>query len=494
MKLKKFLLKVLLIFIAIFIFGITNVNAATEYEENLIYRIAADGKNSTFKTIKPKDKNEAYLILSNVVNNILDEEEYTADVHCTDDELTKCDITIYKRGVVEPIIKFCDINVTYDVPEENEVVNSILSKIKVANDESDFENFYFISDLNLINLYMTETDINRIWSQNAARHLKFSKDFIEISDGSDVSFYLETRCGGGGAMYLYAMGETSLFYNNYNYDNVCTGIYLQRVIYIPEKTKETPEAYIKAAQERIDSYLGAENEVKVTYGGTLNSLGEDDEDVVQREKTDGNYYNVTINDETYKFYIMKGSNKQLEKPKYKGKHIKTNIKITTDNSTVPLDTHLTVEVIKNKDIEEIVGTDNYYAYDIKLYSTTKSDSIKKINNGKFLVSIPLDGSFDGENVIVYYLDNNNKLNKYETIVKDGVASFETDHFSTYILAEKIVEKDTSSNITEDTTETMPKDTLDDTPKTGTTNLFQYVVIAVVILYTLGIVALSKKTE
>lgn len=486
MKIKNFLLTALFIFIAIFIFGITNVNAATEYEENLIYRITPDGKNVTFKTIKPKNKAESYLILSNVVNNILDEEGYTADVHCTDDELTKCDITIYKSGVVEPISKTCDINVTYDLPEENEVVDSILSKIKTANDESDFENFYFISDLNLINLYMTETDIDSIWSQNAARHLKFSKDFIEISNGSDVSFYLETRCGGGGEMYLYAMGETSLFYDNYNYANICTGIYLQRVLYIPENTKETPEAYVKAAQKRIDDYLGKENEVKVTYGGSLSSLGEDEEDVIQREKTDGNYYNVTIKDETYKFYIMKGSNKQLEKPKYKGKHIKSNIKITTDNPTVPLDTHLTIETIKNKDIENVIGTDNYYAYDIKLYSDTKNASIKKINNGQFLVSIPLDSSFDGENVIVYYLDNNNKLKKYETIVKDGVASFETDHFSTYILAEETVEEDTFNNTTEN------EDMLDDTPKTGTTNLFQYVMIAIVILSTLGIIVLNKK--
>lgn len=487
MKLKKFLLTILFIFIALFIFGVTNVNAATEYEENLIYRIAPDGKNATFKTIKPKDAGEAYLILCNVVNKLLDEDGYSAEVHCTDD-LTKCEITIYKEGGEEDAFeKVYDINVSYDEPEENETVNTIINKMKKFNGE-DIRDCYFVSDLNLINLYMT----GDLWSKNEANHLKFSKDFIDISEGSDISFWLITRAGGGGSMYEYAYGDLSVFYNGYNYAQIMQGIYLQRVLYIPEKTKETPEAYVKAAQERIDDYLGTENEVKVTYGGTLSSLGEDYEDVVQREKTDGNYYNVTIEGETYKFYVMKGSNKQLEKPKYKGKHIKSNIKITTDNPTVPLDTHLTVVTIKNDDIKNAIGTDNYCAYDIKLYSNTKNTSIEKLDNGKFLVSIPVTNLLNGKNVVVYYLNSNNQLKEYETVVKDGVASFETDHFSTYILAEKTVEEDTSNSITEDTNETLTEDKLDDTPKTGTTNLLQYVMMTIVILSILGIIVLNKK--
>lgn len=433
MKSKKFLFTVLIVFVALFIFGVINVNATTEYEESLIYKIAPDGKNATLKMEKPTDGGEFYIILENVLNELLNDQKYKVSAHSTNGELTNCNIEIINRNTSE-VIETYNINVTYDEPEENEFINSIIKNMKTPKDVIDFENYYHVSDLNLINLYM----VGDLWSQNEAKMLKFSKDFIDLSEGSDVSFYLITRAGGSGHMFNFAVGDMSLFYDGYCYGNIGTGIYLQNVIYIPKNTKETSEEYVKAAQKRIDNYLGKNNKIKVTYGGTLNSLEDyiNEEDILQKEKNDGNYYNITIEGKTYKFYIMKGSDEQLKKPKYRGKHIKSDIKITTDNSEVPLDTHLTVETVKSEEIKKAIGTDNYEAYDIKLYSNTKDVSITKLDNGKFLVEIPVSSSLNGKNIVTYYLNSNNELEEYETVVKDGVASFETDHFSTYILAEK----------------------------------------------------------
>ena len=80
-------------------------------------------------------------------------------------------------------------------------------------------------------------------------------------------------------MYESAFGPVTVFYNGYAYGTRETGIYLQHVIYIPKSTKDTKEAYIEAAQKRINDYLGKDNGVLVTYGGLISSLPEFAEDI-----------------------------------------------------------------------------------------------------------------------------------------------------------------------------------------------------------------------
>ena len=310
--------------------------------------------------------------------------------------------------------------------------------------DSDNEIFYYISDLNLINYYMT-SEKSELWNLGApGRALKYSEEIIKLSEGGDISFYLEVRAGAQDEelMYEFGKGGMSVYYNGYHYAQMEKGIFLKRVIYIPQNTEETKESYIEAAQKRINDYLGSQNEVIVTYGGRLDTLEDEWEDEnIPRETTDGNYYNINIKGKIYKFYIMKGSKEELKKPEYKGKHIKSDIKVTSKDSTIPLDTHITVEHIKDDKINKIIGTDNYNAYDIKLYSDSKKEWIKKLENGKFSVSIPVGDELNGKMVTTYYINDNNEVEEYETIVENGYAMFETDHFSTYILAEKIEEKE-----------------------------------------------------
>ena len=59
-----------------------------------------------------------------------------------------------------------------------------------------------------------------------------------------------------------------------------------------------------------------------------------------------------------------------------------------------------------------------------------------MENGKFKVSIPVNSSLNGKEITVYYMNSENKLEEYETVVENNIATFETNHFSTYILAEK----------------------------------------------------------
>jgi len=413
------------------------ISPITEYEKNLIKKIAPDGENATLKTVKPENMDEYWL--TNVVNKMLNEDKYHAWASPTEDANI---ITIEISG--EGFYGIYDINVTYEEPKENTYVNSFVKGIKEFELDN-FATYYQVTDLGLINYYMTSS-ASELWNVGAAgRVLKYSDEIIDLVDGGNIKFQLEFGMGQDDESFIYeqASGELTVFYNDYAYATKQQGIYLKRVIYIPEDTAETKEAYIQAAQERINKYLGKENIVSVTYGDTLENLenlnSEALDPSIEANTTDGNYYNITVKDvngkeRTYKFYIMKGTEEQLKEPVYQGKDRITKVEIKSTDANVPLDT--TVNVTKSDDdIEEILGTDNYEAYNISLYSDAKKASVKKLENGVFTVRIPIPEKLKDKDVEVYFIDKDGKKTPHTTNIEEGFAVFETNHFSTYALAE-----------------------------------------------------------
>ena len=94
MKKLKLGILVLTFALIMFMFGGT-VNALTEYEESLIYKIAPDGENAVFKMKKPNDIGDFVIITENVLNEMFKSEDYSAWASPTNDELTACEITIW---------------------------------------------------------------------------------------------------------------------------------------------------------------------------------------------------------------------------------------------------------------------------------------------------------------------------------------------------------------------------------------------------------------
>ena len=424
-------------------FGKTvKISQVTEYEKNLIKKIAPDGKNATLKTVKPKDLMEAEFILTNVVNKILNEEQYFAYAWCPDEDFSKSIIEITGNG----FNGIYDINIIYDEPKKNSYVQTFIDNLKKFEETP--ESAYQVTDLGLINYYMTSSK-SELWNAGAgARALRYSDEIIELSKGGNIKFYLDVRAGEQGEELLFenAFGEMTVFYNDYAYGNKQQGIHLKRVIYIPQNTANSPEAYAQAAQKRINEYLGEENLVSVKYGGKLDSLEEEMLDPsVPIESTDGNYYNITVKGRTYKFYIMKGSEEQIEQPVYQGKDVDTNVEIKSTDANVPLDTSVKAIKVKNDNIKEILKTENYEAYEISLYSDAKGTSIEKLENGKFIVNIPVPEMLKDKKITAYYINSNGEKEEHIATVKDGIAAFETNHFSTYVLAEKEDKQEENSN-------------------------------------------------
>lgn len=461
--------------------GNVEVFKFTEEQLNLIKKIAPDGKNATLKVPKKNADDEGFLTA--VVNYMLNEDEYQAIAYAEPDDLNKVNVTIMDNEGL--FYKDYIINVTYEEPESNKNIDEFIGEIKEFDWEKELETSYQVTDLGLINYYLTSAK-SELWNIGApARALKFSDEVIKLTNGGAIKFSLDVRAGTQDEelMYENAIGFMGIIYNDSVYDVVEQGLYLRRVIYIPSNTADNKESYIKAAQERINKYLGKDNLVKVKYGGKLDSLDPYALDNTI-ENTDGNYYNITVKGKTYKFYILKGNEEQLKETVYQGMDYNTNIKVTSTDANVPLDTIVSISTVKNNEIEKVIGTSVYAAYDISLYSDAKQAKITKLDNGKFLVSVPVPENLQDKNITVYYINSEGKTEEHIATVKDGVATFETDHFSTYVLAEK------NNN---EKIEVEYKGEKDDTPKTGTLDIISYVLVTTCIS-AVGIIVLKKRVS
>ena len=446
-------------FITFLFLGVLSVNAlSSAEEENLYKKVVPDGKNFVVKSVKPTDSAAAEAYLTTAARKLLDEDGYITYSYCLDNDFINCKLHIERDG--EESNKFnkeYDIVVKYIEPEKSNYVTKFMSKMKNFDDMGTTQDQYYqVTDMGLINYYMTSSK-SELWNYGASgRAVKYSSDLIKLSDGGNISFDLDVRAGIQSTDFMYenAFGPMTVYYNGGVYGYKTQGLYFRRVIYITQDTPDTKEDYIKAAQERINEYLG-NDEVKVEYGGLLSSLADLDPDaldtMVDINDTDGNYYNVTVKGKTYKFYIMKGTKEQLVVPTYLGLDVDTNIKITSDSSLVPLDTSLIVSPIISDKIKSILGTDNYKAFDIKLYSDGKGAFIEKLED-KFLVRIPVPEEYEGKELTVYYINSNDEKEEHNVVIEDGFATFETDHFSTYILTEaisnnsEVVNPETGDNI------------------------------------------------
>lgn len=149
----------------------------------------------------------------------------------------------------------------------------------------------------------------------------------------------------------------------------------------------------------------------------------------------------------------------------------TNIKLEADTNVVPANTVLEVEPITegqtyNTVKRVLINVAKMKVFDINLLS----NGVKIQPNGKVKISIPIPTEFDTSKIAVYRITNNGEKIKYDVTVIDGMATFETDHFSTYVLAEE----------GEQATE-VKQGEKDNTPKTGTeTNILLYIAVCAII--------------
>lgn len=133
----------------------------------------------------------------------------------------------------------------------------------------------------------------------------------------------------------------------------------------------------------------------------------------------------------------------------------TNIKLETQDGIIPNNTIMNITEITtgnvfNKIKNTLSEIKNFKAFDI----TLKSDGINIQPNGKVKISIPIPTDYDTSKLVVYRVEEDGTKTEYQVNILNGYATFETDHFSTYVLGEKTeVSNEAQDNANENTGET-----------------------------------------
>lgn len=341
---------------------------------------------------------------------------------------------------------------------EKNILNNTKPLDKIAEGHNGV--YFEIADLNYINYLMNNNPYdNNIGIFESV--VNYSNELKEIFENSNFKYYFDFRAGNTEPFFKVAFGYMSLGYNNLIYSlNFDAGFYVKQVIYIPNNTEDTQEAYIAAAKKRITEYLGIDD-VKIEVGGTREEISREFEldrrgvwkDFYDEKNLSDYYYNITINGTVEQFVFEKNS-KKIKEIEFKTKDLESDVEINTNSGTIPLDTLIEVDIIgKNhkefKEILEILKKDNGMIYDLKLYSETLSKYITKLHNGKFKVRIPLKDEFKNQKLKAYYIDDNDNIEEYNVTIENGYAVFETDHFSTYTIAStgEILNPETYNGIT-----------------------------------------------
>lgn len=352
---------------------------------------------------------------------------------------------------------------------------------------------FLVKDLEIIN-YLANIDNSNSFEEVRNVMLNYSSEFRELMGNTNVKLSLNTPTGMGDAGTLFEahLGDSVISYKGIAYaTTMALGVRVEHIIYVADGTTNLKDA----AQERIDNYIGS-GKFTVSDGGTIDSLYTDpvdkDNDFAELEidpTTVENYYNLSNGTETIPVLIIADSSK-MKTPSYMSKDLDTNVSVSTDNSTVPLDTYVkATKITSGEEYEKIIKvlniTDNE-TFDLELFSSTLKDNIKKLDNGKFLVKIPISNELNDKDLVVYFVNKDNTIEEHEAKVIDGYVQFETNHFSIYTVAAKTTETNTDSSTT-------PEETPINNPETYD-NISLYMIIAIISTLGLGLSIKKIKTN
>lgn len=163
----------------------------------------------------------------------------------------------------------------------------------------------------------------------------------------------------------------------------------------------------------------------------------------------------------------------------------TNIRLDALAGVVPDDTTLKVEAITEGErfdaIKSVLDNEKFCIFNISLISN--GSAIQPSGNVK--ISIPIPTGYDRDNLIAYRIDSDGTKTEYSVKIDGDYAVIETNHFSDYVLAEKL-----SASSTEEQNNTSDSK-LDSEPKTGINNPVSFVV-TVLVIACLGLALCIKK--
>ena len=443
----------------------------------------------------PENSGDSEFLLSAIAKNLIDDKGYDVWAVCNDEPFNPNRASIYIADLETGDKEKYYVAVEYKKPdaETQKAVDAMVKKMKDSS--TDEWKWYTLDDLYLVN-YLTTIGEGEMVDDSTA--INFSKQFIDEVGAGKFSFAIDARLGDGDWFYAQAGGHTIVMYNGKVYATTQGGITYKNVIYVPEDTANNSDAYIKAALKRITDYFGDNCNISLKVGGEISELGNDLASVQKKlgaTISGDHYYILSIGECEYEFVVSKTDDEtQFEAPKYKGSDLMSKIQIHTTDKSVPLDTKIMVSEVRNDTIKNALGTDVYTAYDITLYSSSLGSNITKLENGKFTVSIPVPSELEGKRLTVFYIASDGTKEEHTVTIVDNLATFETDHFSTYALTELKTNLDSGSD-TNSGKDKLNTDSSSTSPETrDNTNTLLWLVLFIISGGFLTTFAITNKIE
>lgn len=356
------------------------------------------------------------------------------------DEKNKC--MIYISDKVKTY-KYKAYETTFEYVTPNSKIKNRLdgyAKTFVVDNQNIEEHLFLMEDLETINYKYAFPSFGE-WIDSINAIINYSSEFQNKIGYMNIGTKLDTRAGWDDQFTSGCFGFLNLLFDGviYSYVNT-TGVKQNNVLYVPDETENTREAYIKAALDRVNKYIPKAN-VKIEYAGQIADINDFGvlslKDIVDVNKTLGEYYKVTIGEEEYYYFIAKDSSK-MRTPVMNTVDALTDISIKTDSSEVPLDSKINTVVIDAKSDEykeflKKVNINNGLVVDLKLFSDSINKNISKLENGVFKVYVPLNDELRKLDLTAYYVKDNGEIEKHNVKIEGDYLVFETDHFSTYVI-------------------------------------------------------------
>lgn len=449
--------KLLLVGVLSFIFALAPVvRAEEELTSEAIFDKIAPNNVINVDAIKPLyikenenyDSHEnVYVYLKAYIYKNFPEKDISIDVSNCNDSLTNCSLKInYYTWYDEHMCNTdtTERNVELNWKTTDEGIKSKIDNYKKIASDTDIT----VSDLSLLS-YLKNEPITYYYGSN--NQIVYSNLVSKINDPHVSYLYLAGR-GDDEPFVGISGGYLLFFYDGIIYGVIDTDVIEESILYIPEDTADTDEAVTAAIQKRIDGYFGANHGITVTKGSSISDYIAETEALLDLSKygnkVHANYYALTVNGIERYFMILKDSSKFVA-PKRELTDAKSsaNVTISTTSTEVPTDTVVTVNTITEKTkeyekIEKALKTNVFKAFDITLYSATTGGNITQLTNGNFVVTVPMGVEYLGKTLSAYYIKADGKLEEHPvTLDSLGNATFETNHFSTYIITEKIENED-----------------------------------------------------
>ncbi len=371
---------------------------------------------------------------------------------------------------------------------EKKLSNLNLPKIK---DEFDGNTYYQV---------IKYEEVGKGIGETSSHIFNYDTDIIKETINDNNITVLRRAGGMGGGTYLpfgvaHNAVEYLIFKNDILYatKKFCPSIPNGRQITVPNDVKNIEEYAIPKIESHIKEFFK-----KYDIGWKVEK--------VRIEKVKDNSYKVyaTIEgtgetemtaDNIYLIIKQEGANPVENITTKEDKTTGIKIEGNFSSNIVISSNKVTDQTLLNKVAEVLKNVSSkYIVYDISLLE----NNTKVQPNGKIKVSIPIPSGYNTSKLVVYRVTENSEKIEYKPVINGNYVTFETDHFSTYVLAEQTTSnkpntdnnKPTNTNTTSTDANNLHKK--DDTPKTGTDNIALIASAIISIVSLAGIIIIKKK--